>query len=144
MTNYNFYFIGNFICVQQDKTWTTSVQNLRILMNVNPQNIDYSTSILEEKIFPKNQCVGKLMYLFNQKNIFHLWKTMSNDEKEQLYDKNVKDISDKSNKWHLKDLLSITNNDQIKLGDSWIYPVGKLMKIAQNSKEEEYYQFRSF
>ncbi|MCW6101782.1 hypothetical protein [Lactiplantibacillus plantarum] len=141
MTNYDFCLIGNFICVQQDKTWATSLQNLRMLMNVNPQNIDYSKNILKEKIFPQNRRVGKLMYLFDQKIIFDLWQRMSDDEKEQLYEKNVAGISDQSYKWHLSDLLSMTNNDQIQLGDSWIYPVGKLMKITQNSKKEEYYQF---
>lgn len=141
MTNYDFCLIGNFICVQQDKTWATSLQNLRMLMNVNPQNIDYLKNILKEKIFPQNRRVGKLMYLFDQKIIFDLWQRMSDDEKEQLYEKNVAGISDQSYKWHLSDLLSMTNNDQIQLGDSWIYPVGKLMKITQNSKKEEYYQF---
>ncbi|TFZ22322.1 Shedu immune nuclease family protein [Lactiplantibacillus plantarum] len=141
MTNYDFVCIGKFICIQQDKTWVPSSQNLRILMNVNPQNIGYSTNILEEKIFPQNRRIGKLMYLFDQKSIFHMWQTMSDDEKEQLYEKNVADISDEAYKWNLSDLLSMKNNKQIQLGDRWIYPVGKLMTVTQNSKEEEYYQF---
>ncbi|WP_143443528.1 hypothetical protein, partial [Lentilactobacillus kefiri] len=66
---------------------------------------------------------------------------MSDDEKEQLYEKNVADISDEAHKWNLSDLLSMKNNKQIQLGDRWIYPVGKLMTVPQNSKEEEYYQF---
>lgn len=128
MKNYDFTEINNYIYFTEDTYDWYEPSPLRVLMTKSSKNrflnCTYKSSKEVENvkniIFEKGG-QRKIQHLFDQGIIFDLWVRIPDDEKECIYDSNMRDGNNLSN--------------------TWTFPIGEKKKFCNSSgKKEKYWQ----